>query len=126
MKITPLAPKGSFLINAYGDMGFRINGERHEGSVVITLSDVLAWTVSKPEDITAQALEMFFVGQGVKPDILLIGCGPHFMLMPQALRDWAQMRGIVLEGMDTGAAARTYNILRQEERAVACVLIAVE
>ncbi len=35
-------------------------------------------------------------------------------------------RGSLLEAMDTGAACRTYHVLRAEERRVAVALIAVE
>jgi uncharacterized protein len=126
MKITPRDKEGALLINGYGGMGFRINGERYEGSVIITLSEVIIWPARAPEDITVAALDAIFGGEAEKPDILLVGCGPRFLMLPQTLRDWAKERGIMLDSMDTGAAARTYNILRQEDRAIAAALLAVE
>ena len=43
----------------------------------------------------------------------------------QRLRDGLRAAGIVVDGMDTGAACRTYNVLLSEERRIAAALIAV-
>ena len=126
MKITPMDNRGAVLINAYGGMGFRIAGERYEGSVIITLSAVVPWPVGAPEDITVEGLAAVFGGDSARPDILLVGCGPHFMILPQEVRDWARGQEIALDSMDTGAAARTYNVLRQEDRSVAVAMIAID
>ncbi len=45
--------------------------------------------------------------------------------MPEALRRFLKEAGIGLDVMQTGAAARTYNILMAENRKVAAALIAV-
>ncbi len=58
-------------------------------------------------------------------DILLLGCGARIEMVPKALREMMKERaGIVIDAMDTGAAARTYNVLMAEERRVAAALIA--
>lgn len=46
--------------------------------------------------------------------------------MPVALRERFAAVGIALEPMNTGAAARTYNILLAEQRPVAAALLAVD
>lgn len=126
MILKSLDQPGAALVNAYGGMGFRIAGERYEGSVVVTATEVLAWPVLQPEDITVEVLDVIFGGEATKPGILIVGCGSRFLILPQAVRDWAARQGIMLDSMDTGAAARTYNVLRQEDRSVAVALIAVE
>jgi uncharacterized protein len=56
---------------------------------------------------------------------LLIGCGARMAFVPRALRDALKAGGIACDGMDTGAACRTYNVLLAEDRRVAAALIAV-
>jgi uncharacterized protein len=58
-------------------------------------------------------------------EILLLGCGPRMELVTKAMRQPLRDAGIVVEPMDTGAAARTFNVLLSEERRVAAALIAV-
>ena len=63
----------------------------------------------------------------LKPQsVLLLGTGAAQVFPDAAItRAFADAR-IGLEPMSTGAAARTYNILLAEKRAVAAALIAVE
>ncbi len=58
-------------------------------------------------------------------EILLLGCGPRMELVPGPLRAALRSAGIVIEPMDTGAAARTFNLLLSEDRRVAAALIAL-
>jgi uncharacterized protein len=58
-------------------------------------------------------------------EILLLGCGERMGLVPQSLRAPLRADGIVIEPMDTGAAARTFNLLLSEDRKVAAALIAL-
>jgi uncharacterized protein len=46
-------------------------------------------------------------------------------MIPPKLRAALRSHGVVIEPMDTGAAARTYNVLAAEGRKVAAALIAV-
>lgn len=125
MQITSYGNKGPGLIDTYGDGGFRISGIRYEGSVIIHESDVAAWAAASPEEITVEALDAVFGGAASKPEILIIGAGPRFVMLPVLIRQWGEAVGIAVDIMDTGAAARTFNILRQESRSVAAALIAV-
>ena len=47
------------------------------------------------------------------------------VLPPKSLRDYSRDHNIAIEFMDSGAAARTYNVLLQEGRSVAAAIIAV-
>ena len=58
-------------------------------------------------------------------DLLLIGCGAQVARLPPDLRDALKAKAIFADGMDTGAACRTYNVLMAEERRVAAALIAI-
>ena len=118
------SPEGPQVINAYGDGGFRIGGVRHEGSVLVFPALTMPWDITVFADITAQSLAP--IGQQDPAiEILLLGCGPTIKFIPAELRAALKADGVVIEGMDTGAAARTFNVLFAEERRVAAALIAV-
>lgn len=124
MDITPLVPAGRQLIQGYGDGGFRITGTRHEGSVLVFPTRVLAWPVTNIADLTADWAGPV-IDAGDRVEILLLGCGERMVPVGAHLRQALRAARIVLEAMDTGAACRTYNVLLAEERRVAAALIAV-
>ncbi|NJM92236.1 MAG: hypothetical protein HC861_06040 [Rhodospirillaceae bacterium] len=48
MDVTPLIPQGKQIIEAYGEGGFRISGQRVEGSVIVFPDKVVAWAPAAP------------------------------------------------------------------------------
>lgn len=113
-------------IDAYGEMGFRIDKKRVEGSMYL-LPDVgmFPWGVMAIDQVTpghfveiAAAIESF--------DLLLIGTGASLQFPSQEVREYLTNIPLHFEVMDTGAACRTYNVLLGEQRRVAAALIAVE
>ncbi len=123
MQFTPETAPGRKLIQAYGDGGFRIEGERVAGSILIFPDRVLPLPVGAFAEITLESLAEVVAGS---VDILVIGCGPRQQAADPALRAALRAAGIALECMDTGAACRTYNVLVSESRRVAAALIAVD
>ena len=122
MDITPLVPEGRHVIESYGDEGFRINGERYSGPVIVWPEGVVAWEVAGIATIAIETLDAMFAAEP-PIEILLIGSGAAFEVAPAALRHALGARSIALESMDTGAACRTYNVLMAEDRRVAAALI---
>jgi uncharacterized protein len=121
MAVTPTGPQR---IQGYDEGGFRIAGSRHAGSVLVLPEQTLAWPVSAPEQVTTQSLEPIRAAEPAV-EILVLGCGPRFVLIPAELRAALKTDGIVIEAMDTRAACRTYNLLLAEGRRVAAALIAL-
>lgn len=124
MDITPVAPAGRQVIQAYRTGGFRIGGSEFEGSILVFPDRVVAWSVARPEEISVDSLGEV-LGARDSVDILLVGCGPRGVLLSAPLRDALSKARIVVESMDTGAACRTYNVLLAEDRRVAAALIAL-
>ena len=122
MDITPLVPEGRLVIESYGDDGFRINGERHAGPVLVWPEQVVPWEASSLDTAAIETLSPLFDAEP-PIDILLIGSGATFEMAPAALRAALSARRIALESMDTGAACRTYNVLMAEDRRVAAALL---
>jgi uncharacterized protein len=115
---------GRHLIDAYGAGGFRFAEMSHKGSILALPSGVRAWDVTQGSEITADSLAPVLL-ETAEIDFLIIGTGPDIVFLPQSLRAHLKASGIVLEGMATAAAARTYNVLVGEGRRVAAALIAV-
>jgi uncharacterized protein len=122
MDVTPIVPAGPQLIQGYDEGGFRIGGIRHAGSVLVLPEQTLAWPVAAPDEVTAASLEPIRTAEPAV-EILVLGCGPRFVLIPAELRVALKTAGIVIEAMDTRAACRTYNLLLAENRRVAAALI---
>ena len=112
-------------IDAYGNGGFRFAGMSHRGSLLCLPTGMHAWSVTQPSELTRESLEMVFAA-AAEIDVLLIGLGGEIAAIDSALRDALRAERIIVEGIATGGAVRTYNILLGEQRAVAAALIAVE
>jgi uncharacterized protein len=125
MDVTPLIPAGRKVIDAYGDGGFRVSGERFIGSILLFPDRVLPWSARDFAELDRDALAPF-VGMTPPVEILLVGCGARMEFVSPALRSELRGLGLVIDAMDTGAACRTYNVLLAEERRVAAALIAVK
>lgn len=113
--------KSRNVITAYGGGGFRVSGERQEGSIVVLSDRVLPWPVSALDQLTPAFFEDFIDSI----EVLLIGCGARFDVSPTATHETMARLGIAVDVMDTGAACRTYNVLVAEDRRVAAALIAI-
>lgn len=116
---------GRHALDAFGAGGFRFAGMSHRGSILALPSGIRIWPVTRFSEVTADSLSAVLDEAG-SIDFLLIGAGHDIAFVPAALRERFRAAGIAMEGMATGAAARTYNVLVGEDRRVAAALIAVD
>lgn len=127
MDLTPLIPSGRQIIETYGDGRFCITGMIYHGSVIVFPTRTLLWDVRAVDEVSIETLSP--VVSDVKSgdsQLLLLGCGSRLTMIPRQLRLALRNQGLLIEPMDTGAAARTFNVLMAEGRNVAAALIAVE
>ena len=122
MDLTPLIPEGRQVVQSYYPGGFRVTGERHAGSILVFPERTLAWSVTDPGRLDAEALGAVIAAEP-SVDLLLVGCGVRGVQVAIELRESLRAAGIGVEAMDTGAACRTYNVLVAEGRRVAAALI---
>ena len=115
---------GRHLIDAYGNGGFRFAEMSHRGSILALPSGVYAWPVEAVADLTLESLAQVF-REGPALELLLLGTGVDVAAIPDIVRQRFRDRRIGLDVMQTGAAARTYNILLAENRKVGAAFIAV-
>lgn len=119
LRVTESKPQGLVLVEGYDAKGFRVSGQTHEGGLLVWPEGLALWTVTNWASIK---LADFKPLKTQSLDLLLVGGGPHLRPLDaqtsQNLKDW----GLALEWMDSGAAARTYNVLAAEGRLVAAAL----
>lgn len=113
-------PADRQLVQGYGPGEFKIAGIRWQGSVLVCRDATQPWPVRSPAELDLASLEPL---RGAAADILVVGTGASFLLLPPELRRQIRDWGMVVEAMATPAACRTYNVLLAEERRVAAALI---
>jgi uncharacterized protein len=112
-------------IDAYGDGGFRLAGQRHDGSVLILADTARSWAVTAMDGLTLSDFQAVLDAGPSEVEFVLLGTGVRNALPPREVRDGLRAAGMGLEFMDTAAAAKLYNLLTSEGRKLAAALIAV-
>jgi uncharacterized protein len=98
-----------------------IGNETVRDNVVLTAEgDIAPWTAA---DVSRFAAEDFTGVIESRPEIVVLGTGWKPMLPPKELMFVMARHGIGFEFMDTPAACRTFNILVNEGRRAAAILI---
>ncbi|SDD56277.1 Uncharacterized conserved protein, contains Mth938-like domain [Kordiimonas lacus] len=113
------------LIEAYGDGGFRLMDRRVEGGVLVQPTGFYPMDAKTLDDLKPEHFSKI-MNEGDRPEIVLVGTGVKMQLLPKAIRQFLEDANIGFDIMDTGAAARTYNVLLMEQRRVACLLLPVD
>jgi uncharacterized protein len=112
-------------IDAYGDGGFRLAGERHEGSVLILADTARSWAVTAMDGLSLADFQAVLDAGSAEVEFVLLGTGARNALPPREVREGLRAAGMGLEFMDTAAAAKLYNLLTSEGRKLAAALIAI-
>jgi len=115
------APPGP-IVQGFRDGGFAVEGEVYP-ALLLTPQRAEQW--SPPARASELAMEHLapLLALDPAPEFLLLGTGPSLVLPPRALVRALEARGIGLEAMDSRAAARTWGVLRGEERWIAAALM---
>lgn len=112
-------------IDAYGNGGFRFADMSHIGSILCLPSGMHKWEMPSIAAVTTNAFDLVWK-HADEIDVFLFGTGNDIAFIDDEIRDEFRARSIIMEPMSTGAAVRTYNVLFNEQRAVAAGFIAVE
>ena len=109
------------LVQGFAGGGFSVDGASYRG-VLLTPTAAFEWAPPPlaeldPDDL-APALAL-----DPPPEFLLLGTGASFAFAPPDLRRALEQRGIGIEAMDSRAAARTWGVLRAEQRWIAAALM---
>lgn len=111
-------------VDAYGDNGFRLGGQRFQSSLIITPLGLYPWPA---RDIGAARCSDFqpLIEGADSFDIFILGCGASFQQLPKEVVGFLAEHRIAADLMLTAAACRTYNFLLSEGRRVSAALIPV-
>ena len=123
----PFVP-GRHAIEAYGGGGFRFAGMSHVGSILATPRGISALAAATIDDVGDAALAPLLIELKATPgavDLLVLGTGARPARPSEALIGRLRALGLRFETMATGPAAHIYNVLVEEGRRVAALLIAV-
>jgi len=121
MKLQPDRPIGQNIVTAYGVGYIAVNGVRHTGSLLLMPQRLETdWAVDGFEALTEADFERL---AELGCDVLLLGTGSRQRFPQPSLLRPLMTAKIGIEVMDSGAAARTYNVLMAEGRNVAAFLL---
>ena len=102
---------------------FHFGGKSHRGALLVSPGGIYDWSAASAGLDEPSLLAFLDAKNGSASGFLLIGTGPKPRLLPPALVESIERRGLGLEAMDTAAACRTYNILMAENRQFLAALL---
>jgi uncharacterized protein len=109
-------------IEFFRNGGFRFAGMSHRGAILCLPDGMWASPVRSPAEVDAETLDLVFA-TAPPVQMCIIGTGADPWLMPTELRVRARAAGFSIEAMTTPAAVHTYNLLIEEGRRVAALMI---
>lgn len=111
-------------ITSYGEGWIAVNGQRHEGSLLLTSDgQLIPWGCSRFDELQADHFDRLASLMPEPPELVVFGSGARLRFVPPSLLRDLMSRRIGVESMDTAAACRTYNILVSEGRRVIAALL---
>ncbi len=113
------------MIDAYGNGGFRFDNMSHKGNLLISPLGMFPWQTAKQDIFSIEEVTPY-ISALAQADILLLGMGKSIKPLPKEMVSWFEERGLYPDVMDTGAAARTYNVLFMEKRSISALLFCVD
>jgi uncharacterized protein len=120
-RFDPAQARGGPLVRGFAGGQFVVDGTPYR-SVLLTPEQAVAWDPPAIGDLAPDHLEPV-LALDPQPEFILLGTGPTLTHPPRAFARALQERGIGIEAMDSRAAARTWAVLRAEERWIAAALM---
>ena len=117
---------GVHLIDAYGGGRFNFAGMQRVGAILATPKGVRALEALSLDDLDEAALAPLFADLAEAPksiEFVVVGAGASLRRLPRPLADRLRAAGLGHEAMATGPAVRQYNVMLQEGRRVAAILL---
>ena len=103
-------------IQSYSDSQIAVNNTNYNNSLIISREAIISpWPVHSVTELNDALLKPILAQ---KPEIILIGHNELSKYIPILLIQFLANQRIGIECMSIGAAARTFNVLLSEQRAV--------
>ena len=113
-------PEGP-VVQGFSGGGFSVDGNVYRG-LFLTPESAREWDAPALEEMLVGHLEPL-MALDPAPEFVLLGTGARLRFPARSLIQALEDRGIGLEVMDSRAAARTWGLLRGEERWIAAALM---
>ena len=114
-------PASGPLVQGFSGRALRVDGQLYEG-VFLTPEGASAWAAPALSALTGSDLRPLMELRPA-PEFLILGTGATMRLAPRSLVRELEEQGIGVEAMDSRAAARTWGVLRGEERWIAAAIM---
>lgn len=114
------APQGP-VVRGFTQRGFLVDGGEYE-ALLLTPERAERWRAPALTDLALDHLAPL-LALVPQPEFLLLGTGATMAFPPRALVAALEEKGIGVEVMDSRAAARTWGMLRSEERWIAAAIM---
>ena len=115
------APASGPIVRAIGPRGFSVDDGVYT-ALLLTPLRAEGWTPPALEAL-AEADLAPLLALDPPPEFVILGTGAAMTFPPRALVRALEARGIGVEAMDSRAAARTWGVLRAEERWIAAAIM---
>ena len=103
------------VITGFTPQGYKIGEQRFEQGLLISPEQAVGWNASGLDRLDLAEI-LSSLNLCPPPEFLLLGSGPSMLQPPASFRREVEAAGMGLEVMDSRAAARTWGVLRAEER----------
>ena len=103
------------------DGGFIVDGEHYRG-LLLTPERAEGWEAPPLADLSPDDVAPL-LALAPPPEFLILGTGASMAFAPRDFVAALEARGIGVEAMDSRAAARTWGVLRAEERWIVAALL---
>ena len=110
------------LVTGFSALGFKIGPQRFNGGLLLSPQDAVAWSAPAYHQLDLAEI-VSTLDLHPKPEFMLLGSGPDMRQPAAAFRREVEAAGMGLEVMDSRAAARTWGVLRAEERWIIAALM---
>ncbi len=109
------------VVQGIGPRGFSVDGGIYPG-LLLSPERADAWAPPALAELTIADVEPL-LGLQPPPEFLLLGTGAKLAFPPRTLVRALEERGVGVEPMDSRAAARTWGVLRAEQRWIVAALM---
>jgi uncharacterized protein len=109
------------VVQGFSGRGFSVDGGIYLG-LLLTPERADGWDAPALAELSAEHLAPLLALEPA-PEFILLGTGANMAFPPRSLVRELEARGIGVEAMDSRAAARTWGVLRSEERWIAAALM---
>jgi len=112
------------VVQGFAGGGFSVDGATYR-ALLLTPERAAEWNAPALADLAAESLAEL-LSLEPPPEFLLLGTGASMAFPPRQLVRALEDRGIGVEAMDSRAAARTWRVLRAEERWIVAALMPLD